>query len=587
MRTALVIGSLVLLSCSPATNEVEEPTPEFVPGEVLVKFRSDVTEAQSTAALSSANIERTHFIASVGVHRCRILSDREVLDAVRRCQEDPKVEYAEPNYVYRASAVPDDPRFGSLWALQNANDADIDADEAWDTQTGSRDVLIAIIDTGVDYTHEDLAANMWRNPGESGEGRESNGVDDDGNGFVDDVFGWDFVSDDNDPIDDNAHGSHVAGTIAAVGDNGLGVAGVNWRASVMALKFLDRNGSGSTADAIDAIAYAVDNGAHILNNSWGGGGFSQALLEAIELARDRNALFVAAAGNEGRDNDAQPSYPASYDVENVLAVAASDRNDQLATFSNFGATSVDLAAPGVGILSTTPGSAYRSFDGTSMATPHVSGVAGLILASFPDLAPRATAIRIVGGSDVVPDFGTSTSSSGRLNAAGALATAPRVAFVTRWSDTADSAGPYGVRAEATDDGRVAEVALHFSVDGGATQVVAMQSIGGLAHSGEIPGQATGSTLRYFVQVTDDAGNASQSRQFSFRITGEPPNPPPTPTPECGNFAVTLGAPWVGGSSSGGAGTLLWNVSVVALQLLIAGMAIRFTRRAFASARRQR
>ncbi|UCE04118.1 MAG: S8 family serine peptidase, partial [Candidatus Latescibacterota bacterium] len=576
MRTALVIASLVLLSCSPATNEVEEPSPEFVPGEVLVKFRSDVTEAQATVALSSANIERTHFIASVGVHRCRILSDEAVLDAVRRCRENPSVEYAEPNYVYRASALPDDPRFESLWAMQNANDADIDADEAWDTQTGARDVLIAIIDTGVDYTHEDLAANMWRNPGESGEGRESNGVDDDGNGFVDDVFGWDFVSDDNDPIDDNAHGSHVAGTVAAVGNNGVGVAGVNWRASVMALKFLDRNGSGSTADAIDAMTYAVENGAHILNNSWGGGGFSQALLEAIELVRDRNALFVAAAGNEGRDNDMQPSYPASYDVENVVAVAASDRNDQLATFSNFGATSVDLAAPGVGILSTTPGNAYRSFDGTSMATPHVSGVAGLILASFPGLAPRATAIRIVGGSDVVPAFASSTSSSGRLNAAGALATAPRVAFVTRWSDTGDSNGPYGVRAEATDDGGVAAVALHYSVGGGATQVVAMQSIGGFAHSGEIPGQPLGSTLRYFVQVTDDDGNVAQSRSFSFRISGEPPTPPPTP--ECGNFAVTLGAPWWGGSSGGGLGAVVWNVGIVALQLLVAAMAIRFTRR---------
>jgi subtilisin family serine protease len=568
---------LLATSCSTSTTEEpveEQQHAEFIPGEVLVKFKSNVTQAQATSSLSSANIQSTQFLASVGVHRCQILGAQDVLEAVRRCQADASVEYAEPNYVYRASVVPDDPRFESLWAMQNENDADIDADEAWDTQTGSRDVLIAIIDTGVDYTHEDLAANMWRNPGEVGEGRETNGIDDDGNGFVDDVFGWDFTGGDNDPIDDNAHGSHVAGTIAAVGNNGIGVVGVNWQASIMALKFLDRNGSGNTADAIAAITYAAQNGAQVLNNSWGGGGFSQALLEAIEFARDRNALFIAAAGNEGRDTDALPTYPAGYDVDNVVAVAASDRNDRLASFSNFGATSVDLAAPGVGILSTTPGNAYQSFDGTSMATPHVSGVAGLVLAAYPELAPRAAAIRIVGGSDIVPAFAAGTSSSGRLNATGALATAPRVAFVTRLEDTADTAGPYRVRAEAIDDGGMAGVELHYTVDGGAVTAASMQTAGGFAYTAEIPGQPTGSTVAYFVQAMDDEGNSSQSRTISFGVTTEPP----TPTPECGNFAVTLVGPMIGGSGTAGGDALLWQAAIVVLQLLAAVGVVVVTRR---------
>ena len=252
--------------------------------------------------------------------------------------------------------------------------------------TGSSSVVVAVIDTGVDYNHVDLAANIWTNPGEIA----GNGIDDDGNGFVDDVHGYDFANNDGNPMDDNGHGTHVAGTIAAVGNNSLGVTGVAWSTSIMPLKFLSANGSGYLSDAVEAINYATmmrtryGVNVRVDNNSWGGGGFSSAMQSAIQAANDAGILFVAAAGNSGTNNDASPQYPANYDSPNVISVAATDQNGQLASFSNYGATTVDLAAPGVSIYSTTPNNTYSTYSGTSMATPHVSAVAALAWALNPD-----------------------------------------------------------------------------------------------------------------------------------------------------------------------------------------------------------
>jgi subtilisin family serine protease len=543
--------ALVLSSCTQEENTEAQATAPHRPGEILVKFENTISIQQSTSLLASAGLESVAQFASIGVHRCRITNGSEVNAAISACEGNASVQYAEPNYIYNASEIPNDPRFNELWAMQNDNDADIDAVEAWDSQTGSADVLVAIIDTGVDYTHSDLGTNMWRNPGESGEGREDNGVDDDGNGFVDDVFGWDFAGNDSDPLDDNGHGTHVAGTIAAAGNNGVGVVGVNWQASIMALKFLSSNGSGSAADAIDAILYAANNGARVMNNSWGGGGFSQALKDAIEFARDRNALFVAAAGNDGRDNDSRPTYPSNYDVDNVVAVAASDRNDLLASFSNFGATTVDLAAPGADILSTMPSDQYRSLNGTSMATPHVSGVAALVLAHAPDLNYRQVAVRVVGSTDAGAAFENTTGSGGRLNAAAALSDEPKLAFVTRLSNTPDTAGPYSVSALATDNGSIQAAALSFTVDGGSATVLPMQSTGPEAYRAAIPGQALGATIAYFVEVTDDENNNIVSATYSFQIAEGGDD-----GPDCGNFAVTI--PAITGTS-GRLLTLLLNV----------------------------
>ena len=283
----------------------------------------------------------------------------------------PGVTWIEPDFALTPSRLPNDPDYSLLWGLSNDGqtggvaDIDINAPQAWDITTGSRSVVIAVVDSGADVGHPDLAANIWRNPGEI----PGNGIDDDRNGYVDDVSGWDFVSNDNTPDDGNGHGTHVAGTIGAVGNDGRGVVGDNWEVSILPLKFLDDWGFGSTAGAIAALNYAAvlrSAGVNIVatNNSWGGGGYSSALRTVIARHNEAGILFVAAAGNDGTDNDAAPAYPASYDLANVISVAAIDHAGQAASFTNFGRTSVDLAAPGVDVYSTIPGSSYASFSGT-------------------------------------------------------------------------------------------------------------------------------------------------------------------------------------------------------------------------------
>ena len=250
-----------------------------------------------------------------------------------------------------------------------------------------------MIDTGVDYNHPDLAANIWTNPGEIA----GDGIDNDGNGYVDDVHGYDFINNDGNPMDDHGHGTHVAGTIGAVGNNGLGVAGINWNVQIMALKFLDATGSGSTSDAIEALNYAVANGAHDLSTTVRAAiRTRRALYDALSDAATPAMIFVAAAGNDGANNDQTPFYPAGYDLDNIVTVAATDRNDQLASFSNYGATTVDLAAPGVDILSTKPNSAYQTSSGTSMAAPHVAGVVALVRGLHPDWTYRQVIDQVLG-----------------------------------------------------------------------------------------------------------------------------------------------------------------------------------------------
>ncbi|NBT14718.1 MAG: subtilase, partial [Planctomycetia bacterium] len=297
----------------------------------------------------------------------------------------------EPDFAIAPTALPNDPSFSRLWGLRNvgqpaaAGVADIRAETAWNTTTGSRNVVVAVIDTGVDYTHPDLAANIWTNPREIA----GDGIDNDGNGLVDDLRGWDFANNDANPMDDNGHGTHVAGTIGATGNNGAGVTGVNWAVSILPLKFLTASGSGSTSSAIAAVNYATqmrrDFGVNIVatNNSWGGGGFSSILRDAIDAGGRAGILFVAAAGNDGANADVTPQYPASYPGTSIISVAATTRDNTLASFSNYGLTSVDVAAPGSGIYSTVPGNAYATYSGTSMATPHVAGTVALLAAAYP------------------------------------------------------------------------------------------------------------------------------------------------------------------------------------------------------------
>jgi subtilisin-like proprotein convertase family protein len=322
-------------------------------------------------------------------------------------------------------SIPNDPSFGSLWGLSNNGsqggllNADINIEPAWALGTATS-IVTAVIDTGVDYTHPDLASNIWTNTDEVA----GNGIDDDGNGFVDDVRGWDFVNNDSDPMDDNGHGTHVAGTIGAVGNNGIGVTGVAWTASIMPLKFLDQSGSGSLSDAIKAIQYARVNGAKIINASWGGGGLSSALQSAITQFITSGGLFVAAAGNEATNNDVTPSYPANY--QGVISVGASTRTDTRASFSNYG-TSVDVFAPGQSILSTLPGNRYGSLSGTSMATPQVAGALALLWGQNPTLSANTISQALINSTDNV--LRASNSTHGRINV-GAAATALRASNPT-------------------------------------------------------------------------------------------------------------------------------------------------------------
>lgn len=397
---------------------------EFAADRILVRFRD--------AAAAAPVLAGTSLGAAIGlVPGLRVVTLGPGVDVARALatyRADARVASADPDYVVRVDATPNDPRFadGSLWGLHNVGqsggtpDADIDAPEAWDVTTGDPATIVAVIDTGVDYRHPDLAANMWVNTREI----PGNGRDDDGNGYADDVYGYDFYNNDPDPMDDHGHGTHVAGTIGAVGNNGIGVVGVAWNVKIMALKFLGASGSGSLSDAIRALDYAVANGATISNNSYGGDGYSQAFADALERARAAGHIFVTSAGNAGRDIDASPTYPASFTNDNVITVAATDRNDGRASFSNYGAVSVDLGAPGSGILSTYKGGGYATMSGTSMASPHVAGVVALVRGRHRDWTYRQVIDKVLSSVDPVASMAGKTVTGGRLNAAKAVADLP-------------------------------------------------------------------------------------------------------------------------------------------------------------------
>ena len=335
--------------------------------------------------------------------------------------------YVEADYIVHADASPPtDAAFtnGVLWGLRNYGQsggkagADISATNAWNLTTGSTNVIVAVIDTGIRYTHKDLKAQMWKNPGEI----PANNKDDDGNGVIDDVYGINAITGSGDPMDDNDHGSHVSGTIGAAANDGNPIVGVTWKVRLMGCKFLSASGSGRTSDAITCINYAVSKGARVLNNSWGGGGYSQSLYDAIAAARAKNVIFLAAAGNSGSNNDQIPHYPSNYNLDNIISIAAVDRSDKMASFSCYGEKTVHIGAPGVSIYSSTSGSdtEYQSFDGTSMATPHVSGVAALILSLYPSADYTEVRQRILLGAVPIPSLTGVTTTGGRLNAYNAL-----------------------------------------------------------------------------------------------------------------------------------------------------------------------
>lgn len=348
----------------------EQPEVEYDPGSLLIRFDASqsVEDMDFTISLGGGKILERYTLVPGLVHAT--IDGMSVEDAIDLFQQIPGVDYAEPDFIVRASIIPNDSGFGNLWGMNQSADHDIDGPEGWDIFRGNPNFPIAVIDTGVQYTHPDLSANIWTNPGEIA----GNGIDDDGNGYVDDVRGWDFVNNDNDPMDDNGHGTHCSGTIGAIGNNGIGVAGVVWNTKIVPLKFLNSSGNGSISAALGCLQYAAGKGVKVSSNSWGGGGYSSSFFNAIESSKSIGHIFVAAAGNAGTNNDATPSYPASYTNDNVIAVASTTSSDTLSSFSQYGATSVDIGAPGSSIYSTYPTNSYATLSGTSMATPHVAGV---------------------------------------------------------------------------------------------------------------------------------------------------------------------------------------------------------------------
>ena len=321
------------------------------------------------------------------------------------------IKYVEPIYIVEAfDTIPNDPMYGDLYGMDQIN-----APQAWDDHVGDQEFIIAVIDTGVDYNHQDLAANMWTNPGEI----PGNGQDDDGNGYVDDVHGYDFYNYDSDPMDGNGHGTHCSGTIGGVGNNGIGVAGVNWRCRIVGAQFLSAGGSGSNQGAIDAIEYCAINEFKVSNNSWGGGGFSQAMFDVIQGAGDQYGhIFVAAAGNGGSYG---ASYPGAYSCSNIICVAATDVNENMASFSQYHPTEVDLGAPGVDVLSSTPGNNYSYYSGTSMATPHVAGGVGLIYSVMGGTSSEKVIDVILSSTRPISSMQGNCVTGGVLNVADALA----------------------------------------------------------------------------------------------------------------------------------------------------------------------
>lgn len=466
----LALASIAVVLVSPLRSQ-GPPAPgqivvingrEAVAGEVLVRTRPSAQAAQQRARVAaSAAADEAETIGRTGIHRMRSrrLSTAQL---VSQLSQDPDVEYVEPNWVLRANVLPNDSLFTNLWGLFNTgvntwggggtSGDDIDAPSAWNITTGSRAIVVGVVDTGVNYSHPDLAANMWSAPSQFTVTIAGQAIT-----CAAGTHGFNAITRTCDPMDDAAtpHGTHVAGTIGAVGNNGQGITGVNWVTSMMGLKFLGSNGSGSTSNAILAIDFALQAKAifgaaanvRVLNNSWGGGGYSQALVDEITAANNANVLFVVAAGNAHQNIDATPDYPASYTNPNILTVAATDNNDAIASFSNYGPTAVDVAAPGVAIYSTGLGSAYLSLQGTSMAAPHVAGAAALTLAGCSATTAELKA-QLMSTVDVVAGLSTTVGTSGRINVARALSTCTKPT-VTAITLAANKTAPQAVNTTVT------------------------------------------------------------------------------------------------------------------------------------------
>lgn len=426
MKIARFIGLVCFIIAATVAGHAFADSKSFAPGELLVKFKNGTPATAAAATHERLGAELIETLGDLKWVRVKLPVNLPVEKALEEYGRLGEIEAVQPNFYYRLLAAPNDPQYpnAGMYGLSR-----ISAPSAWDLTTGSAAVVVANIDTGVRYTHEDLAANMWTNAGETA----GNGVDDDGNGFVDDFYGYDFRYNDANPIDENGHGTHTAGTIGAVGNNALGVVGVNWNVRIMAIKIYSPSGTDSTSamlvNAYNYVRLMKNRGVNIrvTNNSYGdcpeACGYDQATKDALDALGEAGVLNVFAAGNNGRDIDAAaPFYPASYALPSILSVASSTSTDARSGFSNFGPTSVDLAAPGSGIYSTTSGSnaSYGSSSGTSMAAPHAAGAAALLAAHNPNLSAASLKATLMNTVDALAAWNGVVKSGGRLNVDRAL-----------------------------------------------------------------------------------------------------------------------------------------------------------------------
>ncbi|MEO7672783.1 MAG: S8 family serine peptidase [Pyrinomonadaceae bacterium] len=422
MKTVKLISLSIILLLPVVIVSAQRGERGTVANEVLVKFKPGVSSEMARNIGSRGGGVSVEKLGDLGWHRVKLSSGSNLNSTRARYLDSGQVEAVQPNFYYNLLATPNDASFGSLYGMTK-----ISAPQAWDLNTGSTAVVIANIDTGAKYTHEDLAANMWTNPGEI----NNNGLDDDGNGFVDDYYGYDFFFNDPNPLDENGHGTHTSGTLGAVGNNSIGVVGVNWNVRIMTIKIYDADGFGTTSamliNAYNYVRLMKERGVNIrvTNNSYGGCdeacGYDQATKDAIDALGNTGVLQVFAAGNDGRNIDNQPFFPASYTSPSILSVANSNSSDTRNGSSNFGVVSVDVAAPGTSILSTVMNASnYGTLSGTSMSTPHVAGAAALLSAYNPGLSAASLKATLLNSVDVLAAWNGVVKTGGRLNVAQAL-----------------------------------------------------------------------------------------------------------------------------------------------------------------------
>jgi subtilisin family serine protease len=519
-------------------------TTDFISDRVIVKLRPGASASEITNLQAQIGVTKVTTASQFGIDIWEIPPGK-VEETISAYSNDPRFEYIEPDYTITLEDVektspteenlatitpqittPNDPGYPQLWGLNNTGqsggtpDADIDAPEAWDIQRGNPNQVIGVIDTGVDYNHPDLVGNIWTNPGETA----GDGIDNDRNGYIDDVRGWDFAYNDNNPSDVYGHGTHVAGTIASKGNNNVGVTGVAWNAKIMPLKFLrDDTGSGAISNAILALNYATAKGVKLTNNSWGWQGApSQALYDAINTAGQQGALFIASADNLATNNDITPSYPASYNLSNIISVASTTRTDGLSSFSNYGATSVDLGAPGSNIYSTTPGGNYGHKDGTSMASPHVTGGAALVWSQNPSWTAQQVKNRLLQTTDAIPALSGKTVSGGRLNINNALRVPTNDNFANRIglsglpvSTTGSNIGATGEVGEPTQNG--ATNSAWWSWTAPSTGTVSFDTIG--SNFDTYLSVFTGSAVNSLSLIGfDDDGGGNRTSKLTRSVT---------------------------------------------------------------------